>query len=71
MAVHPPMSYRKLKYSGTQRMHSKKRFLNSLKDFTPAGLGPNNKNTLKNSLNSCQIFRLLTNISNCAYTKQF
>jgi hypothetical protein len=38
------------------------------------GLGPNNKNTLKNSLNSCLIFellKLLTNISDCIHIKQF
>jgi hypothetical protein len=35
------------------------------------GLGPNNKNTVKNSLNSCQIFRSLTNISDCVNKKQF
>jgi hypothetical protein len=38
------------------------------------GLGPNNKNTLKNSLNSCQIYRLLkllSNIYNCVHMKQF
>jgi hypothetical protein len=38
------------------------------------GFGPTNENTLKNSLNSCQIFILLklpTNISDCVDTKQF
>jgi hypothetical protein len=38
------------------------------------GLGLFNVNPLKNSLNSCQIFRLLkflTNISNCIHVKQF
>jgi hypothetical protein len=39
-----------------------------------SGLGPNNENTLKNSLNSCQVFRqlkLLTNIFDCIHMKQF
>jgi hypothetical protein len=38
------------------------------------GLGPNNENTMKNSLISCQIFRLLkllSNISVCVHMKQF
>jgi hypothetical protein len=39
-----------------------------------SGLGPTNENTQKNSLNSCQIFRLLklvTHISDCVHMKQF
>ncbi len=36
-----------------------------------SGLGSNNKNTLKNYLNSCQIFRLLANISDCFHIKTF
>jgi hypothetical protein len=39
-----------------------------------SGPDPNNQNTLKNSLNSCHIFRLLklfNNISNCIHMKQF
>jgi hypothetical protein len=42
-------------------------------NFEP-GLGPTNKNTLKNSLNSCQIFKLLkllTKISDYVHMKQF
>jgi hypothetical protein len=44
------------------------------KKFCSSGLGPTNKNTLKNSLNSCQIFRLLkmlSNISDCVHMKQY
>jgi hypothetical protein len=40
--------------------------------FIHPGLGPNNKNTRKNSLNSCKIFeeqKLLTNISDCIHIK--
>jgi hypothetical protein len=48
---------------GGQVMESKKK---KKKNVSGQGLGPNNKNTLKNSLNFCQIFcllKLLTNIS--------
>jgi hypothetical protein len=40
--------------------------------LNPPGLGPTTKNTLKNSLNSCQTLRLLklcTNISDRVHTK--
>jgi hypothetical protein len=39
--------------------------------YSLPGLGPNNQNTLINSLNTCQIFKLLTNISDSVHIKQF